>query len=171
MQLFGSHRIASGMKNPTLLLLVLGLASATGGCSTTVPEVGITLDCHVHHQGCPTQTDLALALDLFARKVDGFDPIAALTIEWWPASTCFELYTDDAGNEWCRTGYAPAGDHVVVRSYNALAHELLHAHFWRKYGDGDDNHEKKPGPWTAATYELEGEIKAQYAEDLLTPEP
>lgn len=158
------------MKNPALLLaLALGFASASS-CSTTVPEVGITLDCHVHHQGCPSQTDLALALDLFARKVDGFDPVASLTIEWWPANTCFEIYIDDAGNEWCRTGYAPAGDYVVVRSFSSLAHELLHANLWREYGDGDANHATEPGHWTEATDDLEEEIKAQYAEDLLTTE-
>lgn len=147
------------------VVLAAGLVAAFA-CSTTLPDdaAGVTLDCHVRHDWCPTADEMALAIGLFADGVGPFDPFAPLTVEWWPADTAFALYTDDAGNEWATTGYAPSGDHVAVTDYQTLAHELMHAHLWRLFDDGNVNHAEPPGPWTDATTETEDEIKRVFRE-------
>lgn len=148
------------MRAAVLPLLILA------ACSTTLPEEsarGVTLDCHARTE-CPTAADLALALSLFADEVGPFDVLAPLTVEWWPADTAFERYEDDAGNVWSKVGYAPSGSHVVATSYATLGHELMHAHLWRSFDDGDANHGEPPGPWTQETDAVEQEIKRTFRE-------
>lgn len=127
-------------------------------CSTQIPQ-GIELDCYTETDPCPALEEVQRVMDLFGEAVPAFNPDEALTISWWDRDHDFWIEHRPDGTVWRARGFTPDGFHISTTGMRIFIHELRHADYFRTTGDGDQNHEAPPGPWTEADNELIREVE------------
>ncbi len=142
-----------------LLLAVLVMA----GCGAP-PTDAVVLECYVIEDACPSQEQVADAVDIFA-DIAGLERTAApLVVGWHSPGERFYGGSGGAGVPFYVDAITDTPDRVRVTGWAYLSHELMHVTHWRKDGSPDANHEEAPGPWTTADNVTIDEIAAKYAE-------